>query len=95
MVSNHHKLIAFFDICLNHVSEIAPALREDGSEFDKDLSQMITLDDINGDIHMHTTDPSCCSMPYSLTFSFRALAICLMRILCSLEPVKFIRVDVR
>jgi DNA polymerase (family 10) len=27
---------------------IAPALREDGSEFDKDLSQMITLDDING-----------------------------------------------
>ncbi|TJX42789.1 DNA polymerase/3'-5' exonuclease PolX [Staphylococcus haemolyticus] len=34
---------------------IAPALREDGSEFDKDLSQMITLDDINGDIHMHTT----------------------------------------
>jgi hypothetical protein len=30
---------------------IAPALREDGSEFDKDLSQMITLDDINGDIH--------------------------------------------
>ena len=25
------------------------------SEFDKDLSQMITLDDINGDIHMHTT----------------------------------------
>lgn len=38
------------------VSEwIAPALREDGSEFDKDLSDIITLDDINGDIHMHTT----------------------------------------
>lgn len=34
---------------------IAPALREDGSEFDKDLSEIITLDDINGDIHMHTT----------------------------------------
>ena len=34
---------------------IAPALREDGSEFDKDLSDIITLDDINGDIHMHTT----------------------------------------
>ena len=30
-------------------------LREDGSEFDKDLSDIITLDDINGDIHMHTT----------------------------------------
>ena len=29
-------------------------LREDGSEFDKDLSDIITLDDINGDIHMHT-----------------------------------------
>ena len=28
---------------------------EDGSEFDKDLSDIITLDDINGDIHMHTT----------------------------------------
>ncbi len=30
-------------------------MREDGSEFDKDLSNIITLDDINGDIHMHTT----------------------------------------
>ncbi|MBM0867621.1 DNA polymerase/3'-5' exonuclease PolX [Staphylococcus auricularis] len=34
---------------------IAPALREDGSEFDKDLSDIIRLEDINGDIHMHTT----------------------------------------
>ena len=34
---------------------IPPAMREDGSEFDKDLSNIITLDDINGDIHMHTT----------------------------------------
>ena len=34
---------------------IAPALREDGSEFDKDLSEIIQLDDIRGDIHMHTT----------------------------------------
>ena len=34
---------------------IDPAMREDGSEFDKDLSNIITLDDINGDIHMHTT----------------------------------------
>ena len=31
-----------------------PLLREDG-KFDKDLSDIITLDDINGDIHMHTT----------------------------------------
>lgn len=30
-------------------------MREDGSEFDKDLSQIIQLDDINGDLHMHTT----------------------------------------
>ncbi|WP_278925788.1 DNA polymerase/3'-5' exonuclease PolX [Staphylococcus auricularis] len=34
---------------------ITPALREDGSEFDKDLSDIIRLEDINGDIHMHTT----------------------------------------
>ena len=34
---------------------IAPAMREDGSEFDKDLSDIIQLNDINGDIHMHTT----------------------------------------
>lgn len=34
---------------------IAPAMREDGSEFDKDLSDIIRLEDINGDIHMHTT----------------------------------------
>jgi DNA polymerase (family 10) len=37
------------------VEWIAPAMREDGSEFDKDLSNVITLNDINGDIHMHTT----------------------------------------
>lgn len=37
------------------VNWIAPAMREDGSEFDKDLSNIITLNDINGDIHMHTT----------------------------------------
>ena len=30
-------------------------MREDGSEFDKDLSDIIQLNDINGDIHMHTT----------------------------------------
>ena len=30
-------------------------MREDGSEFDKDLSQIIQLGDINGDLHMHTT----------------------------------------
>jgi hypothetical protein len=30
-------------------------MREDGSEFDKDLSQIIQLDDIKGDLHMHTT----------------------------------------
>ncbi|PHK50622.1 DNA polymerase/3'-5' exonuclease PolX [Staphylococcus edaphicus] len=34
---------------------IEPALREDGSEFDKDLSQIIQLSDIQGDMHMHTT----------------------------------------
>lgn len=38
-----------------NVEWIAPSLREDGSEFDKDLSDIITLDDIRGDIHMHTT----------------------------------------
>ncbi len=38
-----------------NVNFIPPAMREDGSEFDKDLSNIITLDDINGDIHMHTT----------------------------------------
>ncbi|MEB7433957.1 DNA polymerase/3'-5' exonuclease PolX [Staphylococcus pasteuri] len=37
------------------VSWIEPSMREDGSEFDKDLSQIIQLDDINGDLHMHTT----------------------------------------
>ncbi|MDU2222375.1 MAG: DNA polymerase/3'-5' exonuclease PolX, partial [Staphylococcus epidermidis] len=37
------------------VDWIAPAMREDGSEFDKDLSQIIQLGDINGDLHMHTT----------------------------------------
>lgn len=34
---------------------IAPAIREDGSEFDRDLNSIITLDDIKGDLHMHTT----------------------------------------
>ncbi|AYX91150.1 DNA polymerase/3'-5' exonuclease PolX [Staphylococcus cohnii] len=41
----------------NHfgVNCIEPALREDGSEFDKDLTDIININDINGDIHMHTT----------------------------------------
>ena len=30
-------------------------MREDGSEFDRDLNSIITLDDIKGDLHMHTT----------------------------------------
>ena len=34
---------------------VAPAMREDGSEFDRDLNSIITLDDIKGDLHMHTT----------------------------------------
>ena len=34
---------------------IAPAMREDGSEFDRDLNSIITLDDIKRDLHMHTT----------------------------------------
>lgn len=34
---------------------IAPAIREDGSEFDRDLNSIIILDDIKGDLHMHTT----------------------------------------
>ncbi|QLK85775.1 DNA polymerase/3'-5' exonuclease PolX [Staphylococcus sp. 17KM0847] len=34
---------------------IVPSMREDGSEFDKDLSSIVTLEDIRGDIHMHTT----------------------------------------
>ncbi|SCU35688.1 DNA polymerase X family [Staphylococcus xylosus] len=37
------------------VNWIEPAIREDGSEFDKDLSEIIKLKDIQGDIHMHTT----------------------------------------
>ncbi|WP_436861279.1 DNA polymerase/3'-5' exonuclease PolX [Staphylococcus caeli] len=37
------------------VNWIAPPLREDGTEFDKDLSNIIQLEDIQGDIHMHTT----------------------------------------
>ncbi|HEC2217473.1 TPA: DNA polymerase/3'-5' exonuclease PolX [Staphylococcus delphini] len=37
------------------VKWMAPSMREDGTEFDKDLSEIVTLDDINGDIHMHTT----------------------------------------
>ncbi|RZI00300.1 DNA polymerase/3'-5' exonuclease PolX, partial [Staphylococcus condimenti] len=36
-------------------SWIAPPMRVDGSEFDRDLSDIVTLDDIKGDIHMHTT----------------------------------------
>lgn len=38
-----------------NVEWIAPSMREDGSEFDKNLSDIITLEDIRGDIHMHTT----------------------------------------
>ncbi|MFO3719018.1 DNA polymerase/3'-5' exonuclease PolX [Staphylococcus felis] len=38
-----------------NVNWIEPSMREDGSEFDKDLSEIVTLDDIQGDIHMHTT----------------------------------------
>lgn len=38
-----------------NVSWIEPSMREDGSEFDKSLSDIITVDDIRGDIHMHTT----------------------------------------
>lgn len=34
---------------------IPPAMREDGTEFDKELKDIIQLGDINGDIHMHTT----------------------------------------
>ncbi|MHD0383061.1 DNA polymerase/3'-5' exonuclease PolX [Staphylococcus simulans] len=34
---------------------IAPPMRVDGSEFDRDLSNIVTLDDIKGDVHMHTT----------------------------------------
>ena len=32
-----------------------PAMRENGSEIDTDISNIVTLDDIKGDIHMHTT----------------------------------------
>ncbi|RIL22060.1 DNA polymerase/3'-5' exonuclease PolX [Staphylococcus gallinarum] len=38
-----------------NVDWIAPAIREDGSEFDKDLTDIIQLGDIKGDLHMHTT----------------------------------------
>lgn len=38
-----------------NVNYIPPAMREDGTEFEKDFSDVIKLDDINGDIHMHTT----------------------------------------
>lgn len=34
---------------------IPPAMRETGEEVDVDVSEIITLDDIRGDIHMHTT----------------------------------------
>lgn len=37
------------------VNWIEPALRENGSEFDKNLDNIIKLTDIHGDIHMHTT----------------------------------------
>ncbi|MDW4095113.1 DNA polymerase/3'-5' exonuclease PolX [Staphylococcus saprophyticus] len=37
------------------VNWIETALREDGSEFDKNLDNIIKLTDIHGDIHMHTT----------------------------------------
>src|SRR5699024_4222915 len=30
-------------------------MRENGSEIDTDISNIVTLDDIKGDIHMHTT----------------------------------------
>lgn len=38
-----------------NVDWISPAIREDGSEFDKDLTDIIQLGDIKGDLHMHTT----------------------------------------
>ncbi|WP_040928693.1 DNA polymerase/3'-5' exonuclease PolX [Nosocomiicoccus massiliensis] len=34
---------------------IPPAMRETGSEVDVNMNEIITLDDIKGDIHMHTT----------------------------------------
>ncbi len=38
-----------------NVPYILPTMREDGTEFDKDIQDIIQLEDINGDIHMHTT----------------------------------------
>lgn len=39
-----------------NVNYIPPEMRTDGTEFDiQNLSEIITLDDIKGDIHMHTT----------------------------------------
>ncbi|MCY1047797.1 DNA polymerase/3'-5' exonuclease PolX [Mammaliicoccus sciuri] len=38
-----------------NVSYIPLTMREDGTEFDKDIQDIIQLEDINGDIHMHTT----------------------------------------
>ncbi|RXK18184.1 DNA polymerase/3'-5' exonuclease PolX [Macrococcus sp. DPC7161] len=38
-----------------NVNYIPPMLRTDGSEFDFDTSQLIHLQDIKGDLHMHTT----------------------------------------
>lgn len=38
-----------------NVSYIPPTMREDGTEFDKNIQDIIHLEDINGDIHMHTT----------------------------------------
>ncbi|MFC7285946.1 DNA polymerase/3'-5' exonuclease PolX [Phocicoccus pinnipedialis] len=34
---------------------IPPSMRETGQEIDMDISNIVTLDDIRGDIHMHTT----------------------------------------
>lgn len=38
-----------------NVPYVPPTMREDGTEFDKDISNIVQLSDINGDIHMHTT----------------------------------------
>lgn len=38
-----------------NVPYIPPTMREDGTEFDKNIQDIIKLEDINGDIHMHTT----------------------------------------
>ncbi|MDT3994964.1 DNA polymerase/3'-5' exonuclease PolX [Mammaliicoccus fleurettii] len=38
-----------------NVPYIPPTMREDGTEFDKNIQNIIQIEDINGDIHMHTT----------------------------------------